>query len=375
MPTWAANSFRRCPGFLEEIDGGRSRIVNGFLGQPPTTVGRSEQLQAAVRPVYGDSAHVAVLNHGRRYAAERQQWLAAEAGLTLDVQKNFQEYVRDDAQSQAPALLKKPGALNYQGTLSAPEWEVMRLYQVLQFTKTPKPTKNAAGSTQRQRVPNEGKIRMEALKAVKAELGADLPPLGQYAAGVIFFPRDPAAIAAAFEYDDQVLIERFIPPGREIRVGVLELADGSLRVLPAVEYFLTEDHPIRLASDKLLTDTSGNPSGFAKPSGGRKCPADVSAELMAKLGDAAIRAHKALGARDYSIYDMRVDPQGDVFFLESSLFCSFAPSSVIMLMAAATDDLELNETFRMIVRRAASRSLKGQEIDVTRTTMKASRAA
>ena len=96
---------------------------------------------------------------------------------------------------------------------------------------------------------------------------------------------------------------------------------------------------------------------------------------MAKLGDAAIRAHKALGARDYSIYDMRVDPQGDVFFLESSLFCSFAPSSVIMLMAAATDDLELNETFRMIVRRAASRSLKGQEIDVTRTTMKASRAA
>ena len=185
----------------------------------------------------------------------------------------------------------------------------------------------------------------------------------------------PAAIAAAFEYDDQVLIERFIPPGRELRVGVLELADGSLRVLPAVEYFLTEDHPIRLASDKLLTDTSGNPSGFAKPSGGRKCPADVSAELMAKLGDAAIRAHKALGARDYSIYDMRVDPQGDVFFLESSLFCSFAPSSVIMLMAAATDDLELNETFRMIVRRAASRSRKGQEIDVTRTTMKASRAA
>lgn len=32
--------------------------------------------------------------------------------------------------------------------------------------------------------------------AVKAELGAELPPLGSYAAGIIFFPRDPAAIAA-----------------------------------------------------------------------------------------------------------------------------------------------------------------------------------
>lgn len=33
-------------------------------------------------------------------------------------------------------------------------------------------------------------------QAVASELGATLPPLGQYAAGVIFFPRDPAAIAA-----------------------------------------------------------------------------------------------------------------------------------------------------------------------------------
>ena len=33
-------------------------------------------------------------------------------------------------------------------------------------------------------------------KAVKAELGKELPPLGQYAAGVIFFPKEAGAIAA-----------------------------------------------------------------------------------------------------------------------------------------------------------------------------------
>lgn len=32
--------------------------------------------------------------------------------------------------------------------------------------------------------------------AVKKELGKELPPLGSYAAGVVFFPRDPSAIAA-----------------------------------------------------------------------------------------------------------------------------------------------------------------------------------
>ena len=32
--------------------------------------------------------------------------------------------------------------------------------------------------------------------AVKADLGAELPPLGSYAAGIVFFPRDPSAIAA-----------------------------------------------------------------------------------------------------------------------------------------------------------------------------------
>ena len=42
-------------------------------------------------------------------------------------------------------------------------------------------------------------------KAVKAELGAELPPLGQYAAGVLFFPKDAGVIAACKAvFEDQM---------------------------------------------------------------------------------------------------------------------------------------------------------------------------
>ena len=46
------------------------------------------------------------------------------------------------------------------------------------------------------------------------------------------------AIAKAFEYDDEILVEKFVPLGREVRVGVVETDKGDLRVLPCIEYFV-----------------------------------------------------------------------------------------------------------------------------------------
>ena len=43
----------------------------------------------------------------------------------------------------------------------------------------------------------------------------------------------------------------------------------------------------------------------------------------------------ALGCRDYSLFDFRIDPPGAPLFLEASLYCSFAPTSVLAVMAAA----------------------------------------
>ena len=46
-------------------------------------------------------------------------------------------------------------------------------------------------------------------------------------------------------------------------------------------------------------------------------------------------AHRALGCRHYSLFDFRVDPTGRPWFLEAGLYCSFASTSVVAVMAAA----------------------------------------
>ena len=164
------------------------------------------------------------------------------------------------------------------------------------------------------------------------------------------------ALAGALQFDDEVLCEAFVPPGREIRFAVLEDDDGEPTViLPGVEYFLTQDKPVRTSNDKTHVDADGKPLKFAKPS--RACPADIDDALLAKLSDAVIRAHKALGCRDYSLYDFRIDNEGNPFCLEASLFCCFAPNSVICLMADATGrpELQPHSLFKTLLRRAAGR--------------------
>ena len=56
--------------------------------------------------------------------------------------------------------------------------------------------------------------------------------------------------------------------------------------------------------------------------------------------------HRALGCRDYSLFDFRIDPEGQPWFLEAGLYCSYAPSSVIAVMAAAIG-LDVADLFAM----------------------------
>jgi D-alanine-D-alanine ligase len=169
------------------------------------------------------------------------------------------------------------------------------------------------------------------------------------------------ALDLAFSFGDEVLCEEFVPLGRELRVAGLEMPDGSLKVLPCVEYFLNEKEPIRTAQQKLQTDSRGVPTTFAPVN--RKCPADIDDVLAAKLQDMVERSHKALGCRDYSLYDVRVDPQGEPYFIEACLYCSFAPKSVIVLMGAGMQSpLEQQTIFEMLVDRAIERKNKADEL-------------
>jgi D-alanine-D-alanine ligase len=179
-----------------------------------------------------------------------------------------------------------------------------------------------------------------------------------------------AAIQEAFKFDSRVVCEQFIPLGREIRVAVLEDEKGEPAiVLPAVEYTLTPEHPMRTCTDKISVTEDGLPDASKFFATNREeapdyrrsiCPAPLDDVLAAKLADAAKRAHKALRCRDFSIFDFRVDPEGNVFMLECQPVCSFARQSAMIGMATKTESPELQypALYHRVLRRAAARKPK-----------------
>ena len=141
-----------------------------------------------------------------------------------------------------------------------------------------------------------------------------------------------SALKIAYEFDSEVLIEAFIP-GRELRVAVIEL-ENDFYIPSIIEYPVSEKLPIRMVSDKLELNENGLPNSQAKNSKiAPKCPAEIEPVLLKTIRDQAIRAHQALGARHYSLFDFRLDSRtGQVVFLEAGLFWSFSDVSMISTM-------------------------------------------
>jgi D-alanine-D-alanine ligase len=143
-----------------------------------------------------------------------------------------------------------------------------------------------------------------------------------------------AALEAAFAHADRVLVEQFVPLGREVRCGIVE-REGELVGLPLEEYRLDADaRPIRGYADKLAPDAGGGLRLVAKDNPDVVL-VDPGDPLTVRVWDVARRAHVALGCRDHSLFDLRVDPTGRPVFLEASLYCSFSPQSVLAVMARA----------------------------------------
>ncbi|MDQ2756162.1 MAG: D-alanine--D-alanine ligase [Actinomycetota bacterium] len=161
------------------------------------------------------------------------------------------------------------------------------------------------------------------------------------------------ALVAAFGHADEVLVERFVPLGREVRCGVLERA-GQLTCLPLEEYAVNaQTKPIRDAADKLRRADEGDLHLVAKDAE-HAWIVDPDDPVTRAVWQAATACHRALGCRDYSLFDFRVDPEGRVWFLEASLYWSFAPTSVLSVMAGAAG-ISLLDGFDEAVRSAMAR--------------------
>lgn len=160
------------------------------------------------------------------------------------------------------------------------------------------------------------------------------------------------SLKKVLEFDSRVLCEQFIPLGRELRIAVLEKTNGELEMLPAAEYILSEEEPIRCVQNKLNLNSNGKPTSPVKVE--RRIPAELDEKLKSRLYNAAVKAHSSLGCRDYSIYDVRVNPEGEPFVLESCLYCSFASTSILVLMAEAKGT-SIHRLFELSVEQAISR--------------------
>eukprot|EP00929_Paragymnodinium_shiwhaense_P032219 TRINITY_DN178_c0_g1_i1.p1 TRINITY_DN178_c0_g1~~TRINITY_DN178_c0_g1_i1.p1 ORF type:complete len:409 (+),score=125.48 TRINITY_DN178_c0_g1_i1:104-1330(+) len=176
-----------------------------------------------------------------------------------------------------------------------------------------------------------------------------------------------AAMDYAFQFDERVLVDEYIA-GREVRASVIEEEDGTLTVLPVLEYYLED---IRTSAHKLATDKNGkllnDAVREAKKENDRKCPADLSDVLKERIHRMVKDAHRALRCRHYSLFDIRIDADEMPYILEACFFCSFSPVSVIPSLIDKSDreDLKHPKFFQSLLERCAKekrqlRSLGGE---------------
>ncbi len=162
------------------------------------------------------------------------------------------------------------------------------------------------------------------------------------------------ALRVAFEHSAEVLVEEYVELGREVRCGVLEV-DGELVCLPLEEYAVDHDtKPIRGYADKLRRDDEAGVLGLVAKDAEHAWIVDRDDPLTERVWAAARACHRALGCRDYSLFDFRIHADGEPWFLEAGLYCSFAEKSVISVMAGAAG-ISLPELFETALRQAVSR--------------------
>jgi D-alanine-D-alanine ligase len=158
------------------------------------------------------------------------------------------------------------------------------------------------------------------------------------------------ALKKAFEHSNEVIVEAFIEPGREVRCSLI-VRDGQLVDLPLEEFLVkSQEKPIRTHYDKFpQPDTDGRFRGWTTSDIKQHWIVNIDDPITQKVQQVAKKCHMALGCRHYSMFDFRIDPMGDVWFLEASLYCSFGYGSGIPHVAKAAG-IPLDELFSTITR-------------------------
>ncbi|HAZ46795.1 MAG TPA: D-alanine--D-alanine ligase [Cyanobacteria bacterium UBA11369] len=164
-----------------------------------------------------------------------------------------------------------------------------------------------------------------------------------------------AALKKAFEHADEVMVEEFIEPGREVRCGVI-VKNGELISLPPEEYLIDPyQRPIRSYADKFKKDPGDSNLLLTAKDYVASWVVDPNDPIVQKVQQEVKKCHLALGCRHYSLFDFRIDPNGEPWFLEAGLYCTFDHKSVISYTANAAG-IPLNELFMTAIAEALGRN-------------------
>jgi D-alanine-D-alanine ligase len=130
------------------------------------------------------------------------------------------------------------------------------------------------------------------------------------------------AITEATKYDQELLIETFVP-GRELTIGIL--GDQALPILEIIPkggfYDFTNKYP-------FLNPQAGGAAQHI-------CPASIEPEKTKEIQELALRAFRALGLRVYSRVDVILSRTGEPFVLEINTIPGMTEASLLPEAAAA----------------------------------------
>ncbi len=152
----------------------------------------------------------------------------------------------------------------------------------------------------------------------------------------------PSAVEAAFRESDAVLIEEFIQ-GREVACGVM-VADGQEYIFPVTEIIPRNDF-----FDYEAKYTPGMSTEIT--------PADLTAEMRAKLGELTLKAYRACGCRgvvriDYIIKD------DTPYMVEINSVPGMSAGGGIIPQQAAAMGLPLGRLLDMIIEETRTDALR-----------------
>ena len=124
------------------------------------------------------------------------------------------------------------------------------------------------------------------------------------------------ALAKAFRYDPEVLVERYIP-GRDLTVGVLGDAALSVVEMRPRSGFYGYGDKYKLGKTEYLV------------------PAPLTARQTARAQELALSAHRALGCRGASRVDFRLDEGGRPLLIEVNTIPGMTATSLLPKSAGA----------------------------------------